>query len=50
MAEGANTDHAELNRFEPPLIPLAATFAVVPIVNMGFYLWGAKRMGAFDAL
>jgi putative spermidine/putrescine transport system permease protein len=31
-------------------IPLAAAFAVVPIVVMGFYLWGAKRLGAFDAL
>jgi putative spermidine/putrescine transport system permease protein len=31
-------------------IPLAAAFAVVPIVVMGLYLWGAKRMGAFDAL
>lgn len=31
-------------------IPLAAAFAVVPIVIMGVYLWGAKRMGAFDAL
>jgi putative spermidine/putrescine transport system permease protein len=31
-------------------IPLAAAFAVVPIVIMGFYLWFAKRMGAFDAL
>ncbi|MDG4855872.1 MULTISPECIES: ABC transporter permease [unclassified Mesorhizobium] len=31
-------------------IPLAAAFTVVPIVFMGFYLWGAKRMGAFDAL
>lgn len=31
-------------------IPLAAAFAVVPIVIMGFYLWGAKRLGAFDAL
>ncbi|WP_457941146.1 ABC transporter permease [Mesorhizobium sp. 10J20-29] len=31
-------------------IPLAAAFTVVPIVVMGFYLWGAKRMGAFDAL
>ncbi len=31
-------------------IPLAAAFAVVPIVIMGFYLWGAKRQGAFDAL
>ncbi|MFA6156005.1 ABC transporter permease [Mesorhizobium sp.] len=31
-------------------IPLAAAFTVVPILIMGFYLWGAKRMGAFDAL
>ena len=31
-------------------IPLAAAFAVVPILIMGLYLWGAKRMGAFDAL
>ncbi len=31
-------------------IPLAAAFTVVPIVIMGFYLWGARRMGAFDAL
>ena len=31
-------------------IPLAAAFTVVPIVIMGFYLWGAKRLGAFDAL
>ena len=31
-------------------IPLAAAFAVVPIVIMALYLWGAKRMGAFDAL
>ncbi|MER9230517.1 ABC transporter permease [Mesorhizobium sp. M0622] len=31
-------------------IPLAAAFTVVPIVIMGFYLWGAKRIGAFDAL
>jgi putative spermidine/putrescine transport system permease protein len=31
-------------------IPLAAAFAVVPIVIMGFYLWWAKRQGAFDAL
>jgi len=30
-------------------IPLAAAFTVVPIVIMGFYLWGAKRMGALDA-
>ena len=31
-------------------IPLAAAFAVVPIVIMGLYLWMAKRRGAFDAL
>ncbi len=31
-------------------IPLAAAFAVVPIVIMGAYLWMAKRQGAFDAL
>jgi putative spermidine/putrescine transport system permease protein len=31
-------------------IPLAAAFTVVPIVIMGFYLWMAKRRGAFDAL
>jgi putative spermidine/putrescine transport system permease protein len=31
-------------------IPLAAAFAVVPIVVMGLYLWMAKRKGAFDAL
>ena len=31
-------------------IPLAAAFAVVPIVIMMLYLWFAKRMGAFDAL
>ena len=31
-------------------IPLAADFTVVPIVIMGIYLWGARRLGAFDAL
>jgi putative spermidine/putrescine transport system permease protein len=31
-------------------IPLAAAFTVVPIVIMAFYLLGAKRLGAFDAL
>ncbi len=31
-------------------IPLAAAFAVVPIVIMGLYLWWARRRGAFDAL
>ncbi len=31
-------------------IPLAAAFTVVPVAIMGIYLWGARRMGAFDAL
>lgn len=31
-------------------IPLAAAFTVVPMVIMGFYLWAAKRMGAFNVL
>ncbi len=31
-------------------IPLAAAFAVVPILVMAVYLWLAKRQGAFDAL
>ena len=31
-------------------IPLAAAFAVVPILIMGVYLYFARRMGAFDAL
>lgn len=31
-------------------IPLAAAFAVVPIVIMLIYLWIARRLGAFDAL
>ena len=31
-------------------IPLAAAFAVVPILIMGVYLTVARRMGAFDAL
>lgn len=31
-------------------IPLAAAFAVVPIIIMGIFLTVAKRMGAFDAL
>lgn len=31
-------------------LPLAAAFAVVPIVIMLVYLWLAKRAGAFDAL
>jgi putative spermidine/putrescine transport system permease protein len=31
-------------------VPLAAAFSVVPIIIMAFYLWIAKRQGAFDAL
>ena len=31
-------------------LPLAAAFSVVPIVIMAFYLWAAKRQGAFDAI
>ena len=31
-------------------IPMAAAMTVVPMVVMGFYLWGARRLGAFDAL
>ncbi len=31
-------------------IPLAAAFAMVPILVMALYLAGAKRLGAFDAL
>jgi len=31
-------------------IPLAAAFTVIPVLIMAFYLWGAKRQGAFDAL
>lgn len=31
-------------------LPLAAALAVVPIVIMGLYLAGAKRLGAFEAL
>jgi putative spermidine/putrescine transport system permease protein len=31
-------------------IPLAAAFSVVPIVIMAFYLWAAKKKGAFDAI
>lgn len=31
-------------------LPLAAAFAVVPMVIMGLYLLGAKRLGAFEAL
>lgn len=31
-------------------IPLAAAFTVVPVLIMAVYLWGARRLGAFDAL
>jgi len=31
-------------------VPLAAAFALVPIIVMAIYLWIAKRLGAFDAL
>lgn len=31
-------------------VPLAAALTVLPILVMGLYLWGAKRVGAFDAL
>ncbi len=31
-------------------IPLAAAFTVVPMVIMGFYLTGARELGAFEAL
>jgi putative spermidine/putrescine transport system permease protein len=31
-------------------VPFAAAFAVVPVVVMGIYLMGARRLGAFEAL
>ncbi len=31
-------------------VPLAAAMTVVPMLIMGAYLWGARRLGAFDAL
>ena len=31
-------------------VPLAAAFAVVPIVIMGVYVALAKRLGAFEAI
>jgi putative spermidine/putrescine transport system permease protein len=31
-------------------VPLAAAFTVVPMVIMGLYLLGARKLGAFDAL
>jgi len=31
-------------------LPMAAAFTAVPIVIITIYLWGARRLGAFDAL
>ena len=31
-------------------IPFAAAFSLVPVAIMGLYLWGARRLGAFEAL
>ncbi|MEO8503039.1 MAG: ABC transporter permease [Acidobacteriota bacterium] len=31
-------------------VPLAAAMTVVPMLIMAVYLWGARRLGAFDAL
>jgi putative spermidine/putrescine transport system permease protein len=31
-------------------LPLGAAFALVPVAIMAFYLWVAKRLGAFEAL
>jgi len=31
-------------------LPMAAAFTAVPIVIITLYLWGARRLGAFDAL
>jgi putative spermidine/putrescine transport system permease protein len=31
-------------------LPLAAAFTAVPIAIISVYLWGARRLGAFDAL
>jgi putative spermidine/putrescine transport system permease protein len=31
-------------------VPLAAALSLVPIVVIALFLWGAKRLGAFDAL
>jgi putative spermidine/putrescine transport system permease protein len=30
--------------------PLAAAFAVIPVIVMGLYLLGARRLGAFEAI
>ena len=32
------------------MVSFAAAMALVPIVIMGLYLWGAKALGAFEAL
>ena len=44
---GATRLPAPGHRRQPPL---AAAFAVVPMVIMGVYLFVAKRLGAFEAL
>jgi len=31
-------------------LPMAAAFTAVPIVIISIYLWGARKLGAFDAL
>jgi putative spermidine/putrescine transport system permease protein len=31
-------------------LPVAAAYAMVPIAVMTVYLWGAKRLGAFESL
>ncbi|MEL6186802.1 MAG: ABC transporter permease, partial [Myxococcota bacterium] len=31
-------------------IPLAAAMTVIPMVVMALYLWGAQKLGAFEAL
>jgi putative spermidine/putrescine transport system permease protein len=31
-------------------LPMAAAFTAVPIVILALYLWGARRLGAFDAI
>jgi putative spermidine/putrescine transport system permease protein len=31
-------------------VPLAAALSLVPIAVIALFLWGAKRLGAFDAL
>jgi putative spermidine/putrescine transport system permease protein len=31
-------------------VPFAAALATIPVVVMAFYLLGAKRLGAFEAL